>query len=84
MLYAATLGGGVFKSTDAGAAWTAMNGGLTYQFSQRTARDAASQHLVDHYWKIDVRKGSTKSASTAAAEIKPSRNPTIARVLLKL
>ena len=25
-------GGGVFKSTDAGGSWTAMNTGLTYHF----------------------------------------------------
>ncbi len=45
-LYAGTDGGGVFKSTDAGATWTAMNTGLTRLTVFALAVDPASSATV--------------------------------------
>ena len=38
-LYAGTNGGGVFKSTDGGAHWSAVNTGLTYPYPSALALD---------------------------------------------
>ncbi|MBO9362486.1 MAG: hypothetical protein J7452_09815, partial [Thermoflexus sp.] len=41
-LYAGTLGGGVFKSTDGGGSWSAFNDGLTHLFVYALAIDPAN------------------------------------------
>ena len=46
-LYAGTYGGGVFKSTDGGASWSAVNTGLTNSACQRPGhRPADPEHAL--------------------------------------
>ena len=45
-LYAATCGGGVFKSTDGGGVWSAVNTGLTATCVQALAVDPATPSML--------------------------------------
>ncbi|MBO9336017.1 MAG: hypothetical protein J7455_15175 [Roseiflexus sp.] len=48
-LYAGTYGGGVFKSTDGGATWSAVNMGLTTSRVHALAMDSTMLYAGTYY-----------------------------------
>src|SRR3954470_22800714 len=45
-VYAATSGGGIFKSVDSGGAWTAINSGLTNEYVLALTIDPANAAIL--------------------------------------